>query len=648
MDNRRGPADRLKGPYSGTYVLGGRPPDRPGVKYRSVIRSKYPAGDRNVSYKILVIDHDQSKVERIQRPLAEAGYEVIVATGAAEGMQTIEKQQPDLAVIEALLPDKNGPQLCQEIKDSPLGKSMPVIIMLETDDEAKAEAQAMDLHGCDMLIDRSIQDQELLDLLQRLFEEQQVEAEPAEEPVEEPAAATAAPEPVEPPAKSDMLLDTYELDGALQKLDSIIEEQPKPEAAEGQQAAEQAGDFSHIAEELGGRRTEQPAPEQETDSGEDIDSQLDSVLSMGEASPPAPVQTASPVALYEEVEAKTATQKETPATPEVQAEAAEPELFPEGEPSAELPLDEIVSETLATEESVAEPAVYPARSVPFPAPMPEAEAARGGFKKYWWVAAAVFAIALVGAGIMLMPDGSQSEPVVANLTGDAGTPAGEGEPATAALISIPASTPTVEAEEEPVAEPPAAEPAPKQEPVKVAKAVEPVAKPKPRTVTPKPAPKRVTPKPEPVIAKPTPKPEPVKAAPVVVKQEPKPEPVKAEPVVATPEPKPEPALAPVKIAPAPVQVEQPPAEPIFEPPVVLERIDPVYPKKALRRAAGGTIILKLLISESGRIVRVTVDQGAPVPELEAAAVNAVLRWRYRPATEDGVAVKAWTTAEFSF
>jgi len=162
-----------------------------------------------------------------------------------------------------------------------------------------------------------------------------------------------------------------------------------------------------------------------------------------------------------------------------------------------------------------------------------------------------------------------------------------------------------------------------------------------------------------VVAKQEPKPEPVKVEPPVVKQEPKPAPVIVEPpvveqepppaaVAAKPESKPLPPPAPVKIAPAPIQVKQPPAEPIFEPPVVLDRVEPVYPPKALKKASGGTIILKLLISEGGRIVRVTVDQGAPVPELEAAAVNAVLRWRYRPATEDGAPVKAWTTAEFPY
>jgi protein TonB len=569
-----------------------------------------------VSYKILVIDHDESTVERLQRPLAEAGYEVTVATGAEEGMQTFERVQPDLAVIEALLPVRNGSELCQEIKDSSVGRSMPVILMLEADEEAQALTKAMDLHGCDMLIDRAIEKEELLELCQRLFAEQQPQA-------------AAAEEPAKPPVQSDMLLDTYELDGALQKLESIIDEQPTSEMAESQKVAERAGDFSHIAEELGGRRPQQAEPEQQADSGDDIDSQLDSILSMGGPSTPAPTEAEAPVALYEEIEATPEAAEEEPAPPEAEIEA-------EAEP-----LDQIVAETIATEEPAKEPAVYPARSVPFPAPMPEAEMERGGFKKYWWVAAAVLAITLVGAGVLLMPDEPQTETIVANLASDAGSPA-EGSEAVAAasLISMPAPTPTAD-------EPPVVEPTPIPTPVKVET---PVAKPKPVVAKPKPKPvvAKPEPKPEPVVAKPKPEPVVTKPAPKPVVAKPEPKPVVAlpepTPVVAKPEPKPE----VVQIAPAPVQVEQPPAEPLFEPPVVLERVDPVYPRKALKNAAGRTIILKLLISESGRIIRVTVDQGVPVPELEAAAVNAVLRWRYRPASEDGVAVKAWTTAEFSF
>jgi TonB family protein len=54
------------------------------------------------------------------------------------------------------------------------------------------------------------------------------------------------------------------------------------------------------------------------------------------------------------------------------------------------------------------------------------------------------------------------------------------------------------------------------------------------------------------------------------------------------------------------------------------------------------------VDQQGKIARVLVDEGIPGSELEGAAISAVLRWRFRPATEDGVPVKAWTTVRFVF
>jgi protein TonB len=106
----------------------------------------------------------------------------------------------------------------------------------------------------------------------------------------------------------------------------------------------------------------------------------------------------------------------------------------------------------------------------------------------------------------------------------------------------------------------------------------------------------------------------------------------------------EPAASPVvTAASAPV-----PAEPLFEPPQLLEGSEPDYPAKSLKRASGERIQLKLLINDKGRISRVLVEHGTRFKDLEAAAVSAVLRWKYRPATENGTAVEAWTTAEFTF
>jgi protein TonB len=104
------------------------------------------------------------------------------------------------------------------------------------------------------------------------------------------------------------------------------------------------------------------------------------------------------------------------------------------------------------------------------------------------------------------------------------------------------------------------------------------------------------------------------------------------------------AEQPVEAAPEPA----PPARPVFEAPVLIERIEPEVSDKVLRRSGGGTIVLSILVSEHGGIARVIVEQSAGSADLEAAAINAVLRWRYRPATQDGVAVQAWTTERFVF
>ena len=130
-----------------------------------------------MSYRILLIDHDTDGLERIQRPLTEAGYEVVVASAAEEGLRTFERVRPDLLLIEALLPEKPGSELCREIKDTAQGKGIPVVLLLEEDEDKQARARALDLHDCDLLIERSIEEDDLLALCEELLEKRQAQAE---------------------------------------------------------------------------------------------------------------------------------------------------------------------------------------------------------------------------------------------------------------------------------------------------------------------------------------------------------------------------------------------------------------------------------------------------------------------------------------
>jgi len=88
--------------------------------------------------------------------------------------------------------------------------------------------------------------------------------------------------------------------------------------------------------------------------------------------------------------------------------------------------------------------------------------------------------------------------------------------------------------------------------------------------------------------------------------------------------------------------------PVVSPPEVLQRVEPKYSAKAVKGIDNPVVALRVLVDQRGKIARVLVDEGIPGSELEGAAISAVLRWRFRPATENGVPVKAWTTVRFVF
>ncbi|MBM9512187.1 PAS domain S-box protein [Desulfogranum marinum] len=66
----------------------------------------------------LVIDDDPDLLEGMARILRRDGHQVITASTGAEGIRLAVEQQPDIAVVDAVLPDMNGLEVCQHIQAS--------------------------------------------------------------------------------------------------------------------------------------------------------------------------------------------------------------------------------------------------------------------------------------------------------------------------------------------------------------------------------------------------------------------------------------------------------------------------------------------------------------------------------------------------
>jgi TonB family protein len=80
----------------------------------------------------------------------------------------------------------------------------------------------------------------------------------------------------------------------------------------------------------------------------------------------------------------------------------------------------------------------------------------------------------------------------------------------------------------------------------------------------------------------------------------------------------------------------------------LEFEQPAYDELAQRMRQEGTIIVEVLIDETGRVADARILQEIPRSRLNDSAIRAARRWSYEPALKNGVAVKVWKSERIIF
>lgn len=82
-------------------------------------------------------------------------------------------------------------------------------------------------------------------------------------------------------------------------------------------------------------------------------------------------------------------------------------------------------------------------------------------------------------------------------------------------------------------------------------------------------------------------------------------------------------------------------------PVLLNRVQPAYPEEARKNRIQGSVILSTVVDDKGNVEKVEPVE-SPDPMLTDAAVEAVKKWTYRPATKNGKPVKVRMTVTVAF
>jgi putative nucleotidyltransferase with HDIG domain len=78
---------------------------------------------------ILLVDDDHKVLEILEESLSRKGYKVSTASNGRQALRSIETQNPNLIVLDMMLPDVNGLEIMEQLRESPSNSDVPVLML---------------------------------------------------------------------------------------------------------------------------------------------------------------------------------------------------------------------------------------------------------------------------------------------------------------------------------------------------------------------------------------------------------------------------------------------------------------------------------------------------------------------------------------
>ena len=110
--------------------------------------------------KILVVDDTPQNVLLLGDLLASRGYAVVTAASGAEALQRIDEESPDLVLLDVVMPQMSGYEVCRTIRANPATAILPVV-MVTALDPGQERVKGLDA-GADDFLTKPINQPELL------------------------------------------------------------------------------------------------------------------------------------------------------------------------------------------------------------------------------------------------------------------------------------------------------------------------------------------------------------------------------------------------------------------------------------------------------------------------------------------------------
>lgn len=117
--------------------------------------------------RILIADDNPTNVELLEAYLADMPCEIAVAVDGMDTMQKVASFQPDLILLDVMMPKLSGFEVCRKIKENPQTRKIMVLMVTALNEPGDVErAVAV---GCDDFLSKPIHKAELLKRVENML-----------------------------------------------------------------------------------------------------------------------------------------------------------------------------------------------------------------------------------------------------------------------------------------------------------------------------------------------------------------------------------------------------------------------------------------------------------------------------------------------
>jgi DNA-binding response OmpR family regulator len=121
--------------------------------------------------KILLVHYDPRAQDSLRKSLEEEGFEVVTARDGASAMAGFLESDPDLVLLEAMLPKVHGFEVCADLKKTRRGQQVPVAVMSAIYKGRRYRDEAIHTHGANAYLEMPMDGAKLAESLRKLLDQ---------------------------------------------------------------------------------------------------------------------------------------------------------------------------------------------------------------------------------------------------------------------------------------------------------------------------------------------------------------------------------------------------------------------------------------------------------------------------------------------